>query len=399
MKPTIAILAAVALAIPSLASAQTVYVRPATWFNPSGAAGAPFSNVRASLCAVPASGTLHMSGGYFNETLLVTQPVTFTATVGSPSRVGEPGIDRTTLKVFSFNTHLFGNVIPFVPFWEDGARAGAIAGYLNGLRLQGVDLVGLSEIWDADYWPDIRDNCQYPAGGYGGRVDSGNVMNSGLAVFSLHPMLGGTQVSYNDASGNDANASKGYLRQTIVKDGFSIGFWNTHTQAGNGSSNVSDRALQLAQLAFDMNVYRQANPSHIVIAVGDFNVDGGSGEYTGTMSDTMGGTAATADVALNVACLGSSTHCTSCNDNDLHEFFNGGGGGGGGTRLDYVLYGNSSDGTVRMVPRVYEWRRPLAPGNISGTGWAPENGGTRSMTSRHLSDHDAVYSEFDIVRN
>ena len=203
-------------------------------------------------------------------------------------------------------------------------------------------------------------------------------------------------MAYSDDSGFDASSTKGYLQMTITKAGFQVGVFVTHTQSGEGGSNVSDRRLQIAQLSNAIGVYRAFNPSHAILVMGDFNVNGMTADYTGTMSFRLGGTGAVADIARNLACLGDDNHCTSCNDNDLNRYFNDT-SGTGGTRLDYIMYGNSADGSVRLVPKFYEVRRPLSPVEISGVGNATQNGGFKSMTSRTLSDHDALYAEFDLI--
>jgi len=400
MNPTTLSSLAVLLLASGSTLAQTTYIRGVPWFNPTGTSAAPYSCVAAAECAAATNTTLSFSGGTFYETMLLDKPLTVTAT--TPALIGAPVTDTTTLKVLSFNTHLFGNASVFLPIWEDGARATFTGQYLNQLRLQGLDIVGLQELWDSDLYAAVAGNSLFGSFAYGGNTQSGSTLNSGLGILSAHFLQSPTQVFYNAEGGNDASASKGFLRAIITKNGFNIVFYDTHTQAGDSSGNQSDRNLQMQQLATDISIMRSLHPDYAVIAVGDFNVDGsnsGFNEYTTTMSTQMGSLGATADIAQNLACLGNLNHCTSCNNNELKIFFNNADGGSGGARLDYVLYVGSRDGTVSVVPKVYEWRRPLAPTTMSGTGWAPENGGLRSLSSRMLSDHDAIYAELELVRH
>lgn len=387
---------AAAGALGGLASAShaVVFVRPVLWFNPSGATTAPFSNFAGATCRAVPFETITVRQGTFPDTFTCSKPLTLTTTGGEIATIGAQPTSVTSLKIFTFNLHLFGDVVPFLPIWQDGARTGAIAGLTASNLGQGVDLVGYQELWDPDYWDTIRVLGAYPHGGYGGRRDSGSAQNSGLALFSLWPISGGTQISYNDENGIDASASKGFLRQTIVKDGITIGVWVTHTQSGDGDSDKTTRLAQMQQLGIDIQVFRALYPSSPVFVMGDFNVEGETSEFTGNMSNAMGGLANVADTAINLgSCNGDGIACTSCSDNDLREYFN---GVKPGTRLDYVLYANASNGSVRVIPKVYDVRRPLAGSTISGSGYAPENGGIKSMSSRMLSDHDAVYAEFEL---
>lgn len=375
----------------------TIFVRPITWFNPSGAASAPYSNFAAATCKATVGETVQIQQGTFPDTFTLSKPVTLTTTSGDVATIGTRGSTVIPFKVYCFNLHLFGDVVPFTPVWQDGNRAGAIGGLTNSLRLNGVDVIGYQEVWDPDYWDVIRAVGLYPHGGYGGRRDSGSTQNSGLAIFSLHPLSGGTQISYDDENGLDASASKGYLRQTLVKDGVTIGIWVTHTQSGEGSGDETTRQSQMTQLATEVSAFRALLPHSPVFVLGDFNVKGETFEHSVNMSNAMGGLASLADVATNLgSCNGDSTACTTCSDNDLREYFN---GVKAGTRLDYIMYANSLDGSVRIVPKVYDVQRPLAPNTISGSGFATENGGVKSMSSRMLSDHDAIYAEFEIHKD
>jgi endonuclease/exonuclease/phosphatase family metal-dependent hydrolase len=389
--------AALFLVLASQTSQAQTHVRPTPWFNPNGLSQQPYNVIEAAACDVPAGGQLVLQTGTYHETLTLNQPMRLTASVNGPAVIGDLGTRRTTLKVFCYNTHLFGHPeIPGLPIWRDADRTGAIAGHLNGLRNQGVDFVGLQEVWDSDLYSTIAVGSQYPWVGYGGRSDGSNILSSGLAALSQHSLTNFAQIAYTDDSGFDASSTKGFIQMTMTKAGFQVGVFVTHTQSGDSGSNVSDRRLQLAQLSVAINIYRTFNPSHAILVMGDFNINAMQADYTGSMSTNLGGVGAVADSARNLACVGADNHCTSCNDNDLNRYFNNT-TGTGGTRLDYILYGNSADGTVRLVPTFYDVRRPLSPVEISGVGNATQNGGFKSMTSRTLSDHDAIYAEFDLI--
>jgi endonuclease/exonuclease/phosphatase family metal-dependent hydrolase len=390
---SITILAFAALAgFASATNAQTIFCRPTTWFNPNGTASAPFSNIAAAACASTPNGTIQLTPGTYFEQGTFNTPTRITSASG-PSTIGLNATERTTFKVMSYNTHLFG-AFP-LPVWQDEDRAIAMGLYFNQRRAEGVDLVGLQEVWASNRWDNIWALSLYPGRAYGGRVDSGNTQNSGLAALSLNPILGGTQVSYTDDNGNDASASKGFLILHIQKGNFHLGVFITHTQSGSDSNDVSDRALQMQQLATNISVYRALYPSHAILALGDFNMSYASTEFTSTLSNQMGGVGALADTSRNLACLGDADQCTTCADNTVRQAF----GGTGNDRIDYIFYGNSADGSVKFIPKAYQVLRPSSPNLISGTGWNPETFSDFTLSSHILSDHEALYAEFELVRN
>lgn len=381
-------LAAVALA-GQAASAQ-VFCRPITWFNPTGASNAPYSCVAAAYCATPAGQTLSLHSGTYNERPLLNKNSRITSTNG-PAVIGRNAAESTSLKVFCFNTHLFGT-FP-LPVWQDEDRAIALGNYLSQQRQAGLDLACLQEVWAADRWNDIRTRAGFASSGYGNRIDGSGSQHSGLGILSVNPMTSSVQVSYNSERGNDASATKGFILQTVTKGTFQIGVFVTHTQSGGGSSDADVRSEQMAQLASTIQAYRNLFPANPIIVMGDFNAKDISVEYT-IMSNQFGGVAALADTALNLACLGDGTQCTTCNDNTVRQAF----GGSGNDRIDYIMYGNSADGSVRIIPKAYDVRRPTSPTPISGLGWDPVAFLDFELTSTLLSDHEALYAEFELTR-
>lgn len=390
------LLALAGLAAICAPSHAQVFCRTVTWFNPTGASNAPFSNVAAAAqCATPLGGSLTINAGSYPEPMTLTRPMTITAANG-PAQVGKFGSGHTSLKVFSFNTHLFGT-FP-LPVWQDQDRAQALGNYLEQKRLEGVDVIALEEVWSSSRWDDIQTRANFPYYGYGSRRDSGSTQNSGLAILSTPPVTNFAQISYNDENGIDASASKGYIQQTISKNGYQVGVFITHTQSGNSSGDITTRASQFAQLATAISIYRAFNPSHAIIVMGDMNASATSNEYLATMSNAFGGTGATADIAPNLACLGDGPlTCTTCDNNLIRQAFN----GSGNYRIDYILYGNSADTHLRVVPKDYQVLRPTSPTLISGSGYDPNQSGgvTFTLSTHTLSDHEAVYAEFDLVHD
>lgn len=295
---------------------------------------------------------------------------------------------RTTFSAVSYNTHLFGDSAAGLKQWMDDERAAYIG---DVLAAENPDIVGLNEVWDGDHLDDMLNGSWFFW--LYGDANGPHPSHSGLLMMSDLPLFNPAQVNYPDGVGWDFFANKGFLRATVIKDGFGIGVFVTHTQAGNGDSEVSKRLDQLAQLSAAISAYRIQNPTHVVIAMGDLNVDGLTGmgsEYITNMRPVFNvpGIVQARDTAPNTPFAPDADLCTSCHDNELHEYFD---GGGSDTRLDYFLYCDSFDGLTRVIPRVYERRRYQIPAQfppLSHDG----------LTTRTLSDHDGLYGEFELIR-
>jgi len=250
-------------------------------------------------------------------------------------------------------------------------------------------------VWD--YGLDIPDasafinavGSGYPWRFYGADF-AGNGNNSGLLTLSPHPLFSLVQNSFVECDGNDCSANKGWTRASFVKDGFHVTVFNTHAQAGNSSENRNTRLAQIIQIANDVNIFRNVNPSHVVLVVGDFNIDRYSSEFTGNMSNVMGGTAGLSDGDTNAPFAASSGDCTACSYNTIKQIFD---NGGSSTVLDHILYIGSRDGTVKIIPTSYEIKRFRRTDggewcrNVIPTGCGDD-----------LSDHEPVFMNFNLRR-
>ncbi len=389
---TLAILAAAGtlLATGALAQGQT-YLRPASWFNPSGTITAPFTNVSTAVCVQnSAPGQVRMLPGTIYETVTIDTPVTFTAPNG-PATIDARSTATTNIRVGTYNVRLWPSFFASLTL-SDQARANLIGPRLD---TENCDVIGLQEVWD--YRLDSPDasgfidavTTGYPNEFYGGTF-SGNGNNSGLLTMSAFGMFGRVQGEFVECDGDDCSANKGWIRSTFIKNGFNVTVYNTHTQAGSSSGNQTTRADQLTQMASDILLFRTLNPSHAIFVIGDFNIDRDSSEFTGNMSNIMGGIAGLSDGATNFPCAADFNDCTSCASNTIKQIF---GGDDNDTILDHILYVGSWDGTVKVVPTTYqvktyrrtdggEWCRNIIP-----TGCAND-----------LSDHEAVFMDFQLRR-
>jgi endonuclease/exonuclease/phosphatase family metal-dependent hydrolase len=290
----------------------------------------------------------------------------------------------TTVEIITLNTHLFGKK-PFAPKWLDAERAAGIAGFLKNLTPQ-PDAVGFQEIWDAGlFWGEGKKQGIFARSGYahGEHGDQKKkLLNSGLALMSASPLLNFAQAKWKDCDGLDCLAAKGWVQATIVKDGFSIGLLNLHAQADEGRDKVWTRLRQFTQLQKAVTEYRRKHPSHVVFVMGDFNVYGGTEEYTTVLRPSMK-RAGAHDSVPNTSGTENLEQWTACVCNPLAIYFdekmttNG--------RLDYIFYIPSLDNRIEVIP--------LSVSVVPFLGHTlTENG----LTTHQLSDHWSVYGRFQL---
>ncbi|MBK7404397.1 MAG: endonuclease/exonuclease/phosphatase family protein [Phycisphaerales bacterium] len=377
----ISVLVTVTLA--GVASGQTSMTK-AGFFDPDGAAQRPFSLLPAALCAAPNNGTIQIGPGVYHDTGVFSDPAILMGTTG-PATLGITGAQRTTFSVVTYNTHLFGDLLLGAETFKDAERASYIAKVTGA---EPIDVLGLQELWDGDFWNTMVKDSGFVSGFYGSDHDDPlDVLHSGLALFGRSTLAIPQQYFYTDERGEDAFASKGFIRATIIKDGFPITIFNTHTQAGSGTDNEDTRFQQLLQLAGAVQGFRAVNPGHVVIVMGDFNVPGETAEHYVNMRSAMV-IPSLHDGGPNFRCSPDSFACTSCSTNELKQYFS----GSGDTRLDYILYAPSLDGSVDIVPTALERREfqiPAGKPDLCDNGWC----------IRDLSDHYGLFMQFDIHHN
>lgn len=364
------------------ASAQyVIYTNKKGWFNPDGTSSRRFSVIEAAACAAGDGGVVRMNAGTYREAMRIDWGLRMEAQDGMVT-IGST-LPRTKLRVITYNAHLWGDAL-IGENCDDDDRAGyfgTLAYHENAVEQ--TDLLGMQEIWDDDYAYQIQSDSNYSYRFFGKEHD-GATQHSGLLLLSRHELYNTDQTSFDDKAGFDWFANKGFIQATIYKDGYAIGVFNTHTQADDYEDI---RRKQMEQLAGAIRDYRGANPTHPVIVMGDFNVIGETSEYSGNMSDAMGGIGAQRDGMMNFYCTDDLYACTSCGDNEFRQHFD------SDTeefwRLDYILYSPSVDGRVDIVPTRYEvlkWQVPEGEPDV-------ECGDT---VTREVSDHYGVLMEFDL---
>jgi endonuclease/exonuclease/phosphatase family metal-dependent hydrolase len=401
----------ISLSLPATANAQSgVHVDRNGSADPDSTAAKPFHVVRAGVCRAETNGKVVLHPGDYNEAITITHPMSLTST--GKATIGRlAGKAHTTLKVLTYNTHLFGNEgAGLFPQFADRTRAAYIAEWI---RLENADVVGLEEVWDKELADAIVDRVTavYPHHYYNNaRDEDDDVLGSGLMLLSKHPIINPSlkfyrdEVSISDCVFSDplcpvknptepwkccipyldGFSSKGFVQATIIKDGFQLGVFITHTQAEHHKEGMNARRKQLEQIGSQIQLYRTYNPAAEVIMMGDINIIGRSEDYYNSLLFQT----KLFDIYPNlVPCPDISLDQATCdyNRNDLARHFDNTAFDCDNKRLDYVLYSHGK--AFDVLPAKLEVRRYLHPTSDEG------------KMMNDLSDHYGVAAEFSLWRN
>lgn len=378
----------------------------------------PWQLVEAAVRALPnEGGAVSLGSGTYRETFTIDRPATLTAPTGG-AVIGDltHGVAATTtFSVLTWNTHLAGDEL-FLPSWLDYERAAEMGGNFAARRHE-IDLVSLCEVWDEELFvgeigfAGIRLLSGYQNWIHGTRVDQQaewcfgvyfpTVLNSGLAMMSDHAMHDPAQISFSDCEGScpsdkspDCLASKGFIVTTVIKDGFHLRIYNTHAQAGNGGDAYEARRHQIEQMAAHISAYRNENPSHLVMLMGDINIIGETEDQYGFLRESfgaIGGRDAARNAADEMMYGDPSIAHTITFFNELAVHFD---SAPYDQRLDYVWYFPSLDGKVQMLPTRVTRDLTVARGTIKA-GF----GGIKVLVSDELSDHYPIRAVFQLYRD
>ena len=379
--------------VPQAVHAEDVYVvlnSPQPWF---GTIEHPFPTVEYAVGYVflnaPGS-TIWIAAGEYSETLTIDTPCILRTTGGTVS-IG-PAHSSTSIEILTLNTLLFGEATG--PNWQDTQRAKDIGDIMNALN---PDLVGLQEVWDPYRLSDLfgRSGCDYYEYGSYNNCHLVDTHNSGLALLSEYPLSNFAQVCWDDCDDTQCFASKGFVRATIVKDGFSITVFNVHTQAYPTDEDVQVREAQIEQLRDAVSNWRLSHPGHVVFVIGDFNIIGGTNEYDDNLvaklapiggKDAFSGGPPTYSKSNLLA-----AHIARFTSDDNDPF------PPDDQRLDYIFYFPSHDGSVSVVKtdiEVYEFRGSALSGCTTLLGFSE----MCCNDCIEKSDHWSVRGLFQLVR-
>ena len=391
MKTPRTLLAAALLAAAVSPAMAQEYVRTTPAFAPNGNSNNPWSSLAVGIWATPASVVLNLnSNTYYEPGIINPGRSLFIKTVGGSSFIAPRPVTKTSLRIASYNTHLFGNdLIPGLPRWKDDSRAPHIG---RVAVAEGADIFLLQEVWDPALFGAIKNTSDsyYTSGFYGGDHEGTSVLNSGLFTISRYQLAFPAQAFYEDEDGFfESMASKGYIRTTFTKNGFTITVFNTHTQSGSSSDSATTRARQMGQLSAAISIWRATHPDHIVILGGDFNALDTSAEFSQVMELGFGQYNDMGDGASNVPVAGNAHDCTTCYENDLRRYFDA--DNHSDWRIDYILYAPPLDGSARVLPKAYNVRKYEIP---AGYGTICDDG----ICTRDLSDHFGISLDLELQR-
>ncbi len=421
--------AAFGLAI-STASATDIQVNPAGSQYPEAPSGpfvdTPFQSFLAGACLSnsPGQNLVHIAAGnYPNERGLIGRPARINA-VGGTARIGEIRPDSTTLRVLTYNTHLFGTAffgfeLPGTVF-ADADRAAAIG---DALAVENVDVALLQEVWDPAIGQILINHANFPHVFFDTSIDEvDDAMGSGLMVLSRLPLVAPTLTFFENEddinvdcaaciatacfpplpacsacilgpcsdwlSDPDSLASKGFTLVTVQKDGFNAAIINTHTQSGGSPEAFGARISQFLELQVAINQWRAFAPDAEVILCGDLNANAlvSPGEYYDWCLPLVG----LRDAYRNAPCTvaddsGDPAAQTFARDNDLVRIF----GFGGGARYDHILYSMNNTNGYKVLPSSTEIIPYRADPPIEDDGRFADD----------LSDHYGLLTEFRFWRN
>lgn len=168
-----------------------------------------------------------------------------------PSAAAEPVEQDGLLDVMTFNA--WGLPSPIA-----SDRRGRFPKIASFLRDSQADVVGLQEVWQGALSLLPLDGLRY----------SGSTGDSGLALYSPHPMRGLAFDAFEAERGFDRLKSKGVLRATVEFPGAGpVEVFVTHLQAGGSDANARVRAAQIDQLLGLVGA--TAGPA---VVMGDFNL-------------------------------------------------------------------------------------------------------------------------------
>ncbi len=420
---TIGLMAAL-LASAGIAWAENIYVTKAGSPDPDGSAVKPYHVVESatSQARLSPGSTILIQPGKYYETFTIDAPCTLESAGGDVVLGADDNGAATTLDIITLNTHLAGTA-PVMPSYYDRLRANDIAQQLVQMAPNKPDVVAFQEIWDEDLFFGGGDNgvgqnneglCQaagYPYGRHGSAKwdwgDWDNVLNSGLALMSNYVLTDFEQVQWDSPlEGWDQFAAKGYIRATIVKEGFSIGLFTLHTQADHNWDNVQTRLQELAQLASAIKDYRAKHPDHVVFVTGDFNIKGEVCQWYYVPSSTgmaiptwyceyydsliaalrsAGGKDADRNSPGFIVDPNCEEQWTSHPANLLAWHF----GEPENARLDYIFYLPDLQGAVEVLPKTTD----VLP--FRGTNYPVESAPGFTNDS---SDHYSVHAKFTLIR-
>ena len=142
-------------------------------------------------------------------------------------------------------------------------------------RLQGWDLVGLQEDWDADNHEILVSETDHPTKlWFSETLSADRYYGSGLSLLANFPVTEVVNTHYSTCSGlvdgaSDCMASKGFQVVRLQVGAAQIDVYNTHFEAGGGAEDNAARSVQVEEVIASLQGY---SDGRAVIFTGDFNL-------------------------------------------------------------------------------------------------------------------------------
>jgi endonuclease/exonuclease/phosphatase family metal-dependent hydrolase len=238
-----------------------------------------------------------------------------------------------TLKIITYNTHLFGGTIPDEKY-KDQERRGEI---VERIKKSDCDIICLCEVW-SDSWKDyIIKSVQPTYPHYFYNDTSPEVMGDGLLVISKKPLYYPLFIKFSKSAGLDSLAQKGVFFLSVYwSDQKQFRIFFTHTQADE--EHWSERKSNLEQVKQGINAYYSDSPALIL---GDLNV------YEHEQNEMR-----TILSGFSDAGSGSNLMTYDPSKNDVAKHFD---AGGKAHRFDFIL-DSDPDWTLKSYEVITDWK-------------------------------------------
>ena len=181
------------------------------------------------------------------------------------------------LKVLSWNTYLLPPVNPLgiVKLFNDTHQEERAKEMAKKLEASDYEILFLQETFHKASRKKLEEglSTKFPHHAYPKKKKFLTFTNSGLAVYSKHPMKVLEEIVFQHAKGSDKLARKGaMLVEVELPGGKKAQFVNTHLQAWNNQEAAEIRLQQLEEIKEVMKRHKQEGVPQFI--VGDLNIDG-----------------------------------------------------------------------------------------------------------------------------
>lgn len=238
-----------------------------------------------------------------------------------------------TIKIITYNTHLFGGTIPsLTEEYKDQERRGEI---VERIKKSDCDIICLCEVW-SDSWKEYIIKSVQPTYPYYFYYDTPPTeMGDGLLVISKKPLYNPDFREFSSLADVDKLAQKGvFLLSVHWSDQKQFRIFFTHTQADE--EHWSERKSNLEQVKQEINAYYSDSSALIL---GDLNV------YENEQNEMR-------TILSGFSDAGSDVSTYDPSKNNVAKHFD---EGGKAHRFDFILY-SDHDWTLKSYEVITDWK-------------------------------------------